>query len=189
MHFRTGAALALCLGLVSGCVTPNELAMKVGDVPKIEGEDKSALSLRTLQIRRLDSLDEKRIMLAATQTLQDLGFTLTESDAEVGVLVASKRRDAEESGQIVGQVVVTILLAALGSAHNPVWDKEQTIYVTLVTTPIENSSQTEVRASFERRLVNNHGHLWRTELILDAAIYQEFFDKLSKATFLEAHKV
>ena len=38
-------------------------------------------------------------------------------------------------------------------------------------------------------MTNNHGQLWRSEIILDAPIYQEFFDKLSQGVFLEAHKL
>lgn len=181
-----GAAILLLT--VAGCVTPNETAMKVGAPPKQE-EGKSTLDLRSLQTRRFDTLDENKILLAGIQTLQDLGFTVTESSSEVGVLVGSKQRNAEESGQVAGQVVLSVMLAALGSYHPPTWDKEQSIYVNLISTPIANSTQTSVRVSFERRLTNNHGVLWRTELILEPEIYQEFFQKLSQGTFLEAHKI
>ena len=105
------------------------------------------------------------------------------------MLVASKQRDAEEAGQIAGQVMLTILVGLLGSYHSPTWDKEQSIYVTLIASPITNSRMMEVRALFDRRLTNNHGQLWRTELIEDPEIYQEFYDKLSKGLFLEAHKI
>ena len=184
---------AFCLGLavaLSGCVNPNQVAMKVGAPPVIkqEGESKkSTVSLRSLQVRRFDTLDERRLLLASTQTLQDLGFTITESSLEAGVLVGSKKRDAVERDQVAGQIVIMVIFAALGSRYDPVWDKEQTIIVTLVTTPVENSKQIETRVSFDRRLTNNYGKLWRSEVITEAAIYQEFFDKLSKSTFLEAH--
>ncbi len=184
---------AFCVGLavaLSGCVNPNQVAMKVGAPPVIkqDGESKkSTVSLRSLQVRRFDTLDERRLLLASTQTLQDLGFTITESSLEAGVLVGSKMRDAVERDQVAGQIVIMVLFAALGSRYDPVWDKEQTIIVTMVTTPVENSKQIETRVSFDRRLTNNYGRLWRSEIITDAPIYQEFFDKLSKSTFLEAH--
>lgn len=174
------AVVAVALTL-SACVDANSIAMKVGAPPE------SAVDLRALQSRRFDSLDDKALLAASTQTLQDLGFIISESSADVGVLVASKRRDAEESGQVAGQVVLTLFLAALGTYHDPTWDKEQTIHVTLVTTPIENSKQIEVRVTFDRTLTNNKGQDWRAELIKEPKIYQEFFDKLSKGAFLEAH--
>lgn len=157
--------------------------MQVGQPPK------SAVDLRNLQTRRFDTLDELKLISAATQTLQDLGFIVSESQVDVGVLVGSKMRNAEEAGQISGQIVLTIALALLGTHHNPVWDKEQNITVTIVTTPVENSKQVALRASFDRQLTNNHGHLWRAEVLLDPKMYQEFFDRLSQGVFLEAHTI
>ncbi len=143
--------------------------------------------MRALQTRRFDAADELKLLMTATQTLQDLGFTVTESASDMGVLVASKQRDAEESGQIAGQVAATVVLALLGAYHNPTWDKEQTIYVTVVTSPIQTSEKSEVRVTFDRRITNNHGHQWRAELIQEPQIYSEFFQKLSEGVFLEAH--
>lgn len=183
------SVISVLLGFaLVGCTTPNDIAMKLGQAPKA-GEGKPTLHYRTLQTRRFDTLDEKRLLAAATQTFQDLGYTISESSLEAGVLVGSKHRDAEESGQVAGQIVLTLMLAALGSAHNPVWDKSQDIVLVLTTNPVENSSQTDIRVSFDRRLTNNYGHLWRSELILDEKIYQEFFDKFSQSAFLEAQKL
>jgi hypothetical protein len=42
------------------------------------------------------------LVLAATQTLQDLDFTITEFASDAGVFTASKQRDAEEAGQVAG---------------------------------------------------------------------------------------
>ena len=168
---------------LTACVNANDFAKKIGAPPE------AAVQLRTLQMRRFDTLDQTRMLLAATDTLQDLGYTITESSSDVGVIVASKQRDAEETGQVAGQIMLTVLFAALGSHYNPVWDTSQSIHVTLVTTPIENSRQIEVRVSFDRYLTNNHGQEWRTELILDEKIYQEFFERLSAGVFLEANSV
>lgn len=169
--------------MLSGCVNPNEVAKRIGQPPK------GAVEMRVLQARRFDSLDEPALLQAAQQTLQDLGFTISEASADAGVLAGSKQRDATEAGQIAGQVALTVVLALLGSSHTPVWDKDQTINVTLVATPIENSKQTEIRVSFDRHMVNNMGQLWRAELILEEKIYQEFFDKFAQGAFLEAQKI
>ena len=175
-------ALAIAAPLMS-CVSANQLAMKIGAPPE------TAVELRTLQMRRFDTLDQTRMLLAATDTLQDLGYTVTESSNDLGLIVGSKQRDAEETGQVAGQVMLTVLFAAMGSYYNPTWDKSQSIHVTLVATPVENSKQIEVRVSFDRALTNNHGHEWRADLILDEKIYQEFFEKLSASAFLEAESV
>lgn len=172
-------AVAICL---AGCQTPNDIAMKIGVAPE------GAVKLRALETRRYDTTDQTAILSAATQTLQDLGFTLTESSSEVGVLVASKQRDAEEAGEVAGQVALTIAMALLGSYHNPDWAKDQTIVVTLVTTPVENSKQVDVRVSFDRIIQTKNG-LSRAELIQDPEIYREFFTKLSGGVFLEGHEI
>ena len=99
-------------------------------------------------------------------------------------IVTPKRREA-----VAGKVVLTLLAAAVGVYVPPTWDESQSIHVTLVATPIENSHSVEVRVSFDRYITNNQGHLWRTELIEDQDIYQQFFDKLSQGAFLHAEKL
>lgn len=180
---RQAAVAMIALSALAACQNANSLALQVGKPPE------SAVNLRSMQTRKFETTDEKAVLGAATQTLQDLGFTITESSAEVGVITGSKQRDAEESGQIAGQVALTVILALMGSQHNPTWDKEQTIQVTLVATPITNSTKTEVRVTFDRILTNNQGHQWRAELIHEQGIYQEFFERLSKSAFLEAQQV
>lgn len=174
------AAFALAL---AGCQTANDVAKQIGAPPK------SAVELRSFETRRFTTTDEKSVLTAATQTLQDLGYTITESSADAGVIVGSKQRDARETGQVVGQILLTLLAAAGGSHHNPTWDESQDIHVTLVVTPIENSKSVDVRVSFDRYITNNQGRMWKTELVEDRQIYQEFFDKLSAGTFLEAHEL
>jgi hypothetical protein len=166
---------------LTACYNANEHAMKVGQPPD------GAVELRALETRRFDTVDEKAMLAAATGTLQDLGFIISESSSEVGVLTATKRRDAEEAGQVAGAIAASVVLALLGAYVNPTWDKEQTIKVTLVATPVENSKQIEVRDAFDRVLTNNHGQKWRAELIRDEGLYKGFFEKLAKSVFLEAH--
>lgn len=180
------AALAVMIS-ISGCVRYNEIAMQVGAPPELE-ENGSTVNLRVLQTRQFDTLDEHKLLVAGTQAMQDLGFNITETSSRVGILVGSKQRDARESGQVAGQVALSIGLALFGVYHQPLWDKEQDIVVNLVTMPIENSAKTEVRVSFERLLTNNHGQLWRTEVILDEEIYQEFFSLFAQSAFLEAEE-
>lgn len=181
----TKATLSLAVAAVglSGCVTANSVAMKIGQPPE------SAVQLRSFESRRFATTDENSILTAATQTLQDLGYTITESSAQVGVVAASKERDAREAGEIAGKIALTLIAAALGVYAQPTWDESQSIHVTLVATPIENSQSFEIRVSFDRYITNNHGQLWRTELIEDQQIYQEFFDKLSAGAFLQAQKL
>ena len=150
---------------------------------------KESLQNRQLQTRRFD-VDEKTLLSASAAVLQDLGFTIDESETELGVIVCSKTRDASSAGQIVG----AIFLAALTGVVTPV-DKEQLIRASLVTNPIhfdetnKSKCQTAVRITFQRVVTNTQGQISRREAINEANIYQEFFDKLSKSLFLEAHEI
>jgi len=150
---------------------------------------KESLKDRQLQTRRFDT-DEKTLLSASAAVLQDLGFTINESETDLGVIACSKERDATSAGQIAGAV----FLALLTGAVTPV-DKQQLIRASLVTRPVhidetdKSKCQTAVRITFQRIVINTQGQITRREGINEANIYQEFFDKLSQSVFLEAHEI
>lgn len=164
------AALALLALTTTACQNPNwanEYALRAG-TPRANAQE-----LRNVQTTRFTIRDEVALLAEGTQALQDLGFTVEESAPRVGVLAGSKDRDATEAGQAAGQIALTIGLALLGVHYNPVWDKDQVIRVTLTTRPLPNEGATQMRVSFERIVVNNHG-LARAET-LDAPDFHEGF--------------
>jgi hypothetical protein len=144
-----------------------------------------SLGQRQLQTRRYETRDEEKILLASAGVLQDLGFTLDESETKLGLIVASKDRDATE----VGQIVAAIFIAALTGAAVPT-DEKQKIRVSLVTRSHgEEGKSMAVRVTFQRIVWNTQGRISRIETLEDSKLYQEFFAKLSKSVFLEAHKI
>jgi hypothetical protein len=149
---------------------------------------KASLSDRQIQSRRFDSGDERFILAACAGVLQDLGFTLDESSSQTGLLVASKDRDAVEAGQVTGQIILTLMAAALGAQHNPVWEKNQKIRISIVTKPLKGK-ETLVRVTFQRIIWDSSGRVSRVQTINEPKLYQEFFDKLSQSVFLEAHQI
>ena len=117
--------------------------------------------------------------------LQDLGFNLDESETRLGLVVASKDRDAVETGQ----VIVSIFVAVLIGASVPI-DKTQKIRASLVTKPYgETGDNTSVRITFQRIVWNTNSQVSKTEALTEPELYQEFFSKLSKSVFLEAHEI
>ena len=185
IFFKRFCALSIIL-VTAGCVDPNAIALDIGKPSIDEGETVS--SVRAIQSRRFYTLETKKIILASTATLQDLGFNIQVTSSEYGVISASKDRDAVESGQIAGQVVLAFLAALGGSSHTPTYDESQQINVSLVVNQTDEKSSV-VRVFFDRHLTNNHGQLWRAEVIKDPEIYQEFFDNLSASMFLEANEI
>jgi len=140
---------------------------------------------RSLQTRQYDTLNEKEILAATAGVLQDLGFTLEESETDLGLITASKARDATESGQVAGAVFMTVMFGT-----QFVHDKEQKIRVSVVTKKaLEGSKKTNVRVTFQRLIWDNRGILTKMETLEDPEMYQGFFEKLSKAVFLEGNKI
>ncbi len=144
-----------------------------------------SLAQRQAQTRRFDTSDEAMLLSASAAVLQDLGFNLDESETKLGLVVASKDRDATEAGQVIG----AILIAALIGAYVPI-DKTQKIRASLVTKPFgETGDQMSVRITFQRIIWNDQGQVSKTEALTEPELYQEFFSKLSKSVFLEAHEI
>lgn len=174
---RLGSFLLIacaCAALAAGCSST---------IPK------SALSLspqslerRQLQTRTFDTTNESQILQASAALLQDLGFNLDSSQSTLGLLSASKERDAREGGQIVGAVLVSALLGVRTD-----YDRNQRIRASVVTHP--SGGKIAVRVTFQRVVWNTANQITRLEFINDVNIYEEFFSKLSKSVFLEAHEI
>ena len=84
-------ACAAIVGLLAGCVQPIP--------PEALQFQPDNLQNRQLQSRKYDIKSEKELLTASNNVLQDMGFNLDESNMPLGVLVASKSRDATEAGQ------------------------------------------------------------------------------------------
>ncbi|MBW8002375.1 MAG: hypothetical protein FVQ80_10195 [Planctomycetes bacterium] len=157
-----------------------------GGIPKDAlSMNKATLEDRQLQTRVFDTSDEKSILSALASLLQDLGFNLDESETNLGLIVSSKERDATNAGQ-----VVLSLLVALGGGGSMPIDSTQKIRASVVTSPVgENENRTAVRVTFQRIVWDTSGGVSRREKLNEPTMYQEFFEKLSKAVFLEAHSI
>lgn len=195
-------AIALCISLVYA-------TLLLGCVQTIQPEvffqlTPESLRNRALQTRIFETTNEKELLSASAAVLQDLGFQIEESEVGMGVLRAAKERSAREFWQEFWQVVVAILSSAgCVSGANTIYlmpvDLHQQIGATLATRPMEgDDSRYTVRISFHRTLWKGDGqsgNLYispganRMEMISDGKIYQQFFAKLSKGLFLEAHEI
>ena len=193
MDYSTGlfpaAALLSCLALMAGCVQetqPAELFQLTPETPRN----------RAMQTRFFETSNEKELLSASAAVLQDIGFQVEESVREVGFFRATKERSAREHGQDIQRVLILIL--SLGKLLEPV-DLHQKIAVSLVTRPLNTESpKQEVRITFYRVVWKGEGQADNQyippgqqymEMIRDPEIYQQFFAKLSKAVFLEAHAI
>ncbi len=142
-----------------------------------------SLARRQVQTRVFETTNEAELLAASAHLLQDLGFNLDESEVELGVVVASKDRDATEAGQ----VAASLLLALLGVAMP--WDDEQKIRASIITRELKERNGYAVRLTMQRVVWNTQNQISKTEPLDDPEMYQEFFAKLSKAVFLEAQEL
>jgi len=172
--------------LVGGLIF--SLALMVGCAAKIPPEalqwTSETLKERQLQTRRFDTTDETLILQSVAGLLQDLGFNIDESETKLGIIVGSKDRDATDGGQ----VAAAVLIALLGGGAMPV-DKNQKLRASVVSSPTSTGNAMNVRVTFQRIVWNTQGQVTKTEPLDDPKFYQEFFEKLSKSVFLEAHEI
>lgn len=146
--------------------------------------NEQSLKLRQLQTRVFDTADETKVLSACAALLQDTGFNIDESETHLGVLVGSKDRSAYNARQIVGAIVL-----ALVGVPAPI-DKNQKMRACIVTRPAgEKHERVAVRVTFQRIVWNTQGLISKREGLTEETMYTEFFDKLSKALFLEAHEL
>ena len=136
-----------------------------------------SLQLRQMQSRRFDTDDEKKILAACAAVLQDLEFTIEESESELGLIVVTKDRSAIQTGQV-------IVAALLGAPY----DVSQRFRASVLTRPIAGRKNVVVRVTFQRTVWNNQNAMTRNEALTDPEHYRTFYEKLSKAVFLEAHE-
>ena len=172
-------------GLAVLLVVPLGLAACGQSIPKEALQlSPESLEKRQLQTRRFDTRDEASMLSASAQLLQDLGFTLDESETKLGVIVASKDRDATETVQVIRFLVLAVL-----GIPTPM-DENQKIRASLVTRLVNPAqAYVTVRVTFQRIVWNTQGQVSKLEELAEPEIYQGFFDKLSKAVFLEAHQI
>lgn len=168
--------LFFCISLIlviSGCASYKDYYLL----------DEQYLARRQLETRRFETDDEENMLIASAQVLQDLGFTLEESETKLGLITGSKDREA---GSTAGKVGLIILAALAGT--QAVYDTNQKIYVTLVSTKNTTSKGYNIRVEFARIIWNNMNEA-RIEKIEEPEIYQDFFDKLSQSVFLTANNL
>jgi len=170
------ALVSIAVSLVSGCVSIPKDALTLTE---------QSLQFRRMQTRRFETENEGKILAACAGLLQDMGFQIDESETKLGVIVGSKKRSAVNAGEQVAALVIAVWTGT------PVpTAKEQVMRASVVTRPVGDSGDfVAVRVTFQRIVWNTQGQVTLRQGLNEPDIYQEFFDKLSKAMFLEAHEL
>ena len=145
---------------------------------------------RELQTRRFEGISEEKLLAASIGVLQDLGFTIKISNAALGLATGVKDREAKAPDQQAAVIVLMILFVAATKQAPPSVDlkEEQRIRVMLTTRPVPGTKDGhEVRVMFHRFV--QQPLFLEADSLRDPKLYEGFFELLSKAIFLEAHRL
>ena len=157
-------SFAVLVLFLTGCSTYNTLYIP----------DKNYLERRNIETRIFDTEDDKEILMATALVLQDMGYTIKESDAAIGVITAEKNREFGTKG---GKLILRIL------DRDAVYEDVQCFYVSIAVTKTGDET-VKVRVTFARRSWDNNGDVHTVAKINDPELYKEFFYKLEQSVFL-----
>jgi hypothetical protein len=156
--------------------------INAADVLKLEAE---SMAQRQLQTRKYNTTAEDKIINTCVNVLQDSGFTIENTELKLGTILASKEREAVESGQVAGAIVIAVIFGV----SIPI-DKNQKMFASIVVSPAASEKNASlVRITFSRLVWNSHNAVSKAERLEDPEVYQTFFTKLSKGLFLEAQSI
>jgi hypothetical protein len=174
MHVFIRATLPVLL--LTGCASVPPDAFKLPP---------SSLADRQMQSRTFPTTDDVLLLSSSISVLQDLGYVLDATSSRLGTLTASKELSAINAKQIIS----LILMAGLAGANSTMDDKQK-IRVCLVVNRAPDDAQASVaRITIQRIVSNTTGAVTQASAVTDARLYQAFFEKLEKATFLEANTI
>ena len=155
---------------------------------------KTQLEVREFQTRTFDTADSKLVMKAMLNVLQDDSYVVKNAVVDLGLITATKEIDVAPGqsgpngvlGGIGGAVVIGggpggVIFGGPRSA--PTYRKTETRDFTGNVS--EFGSQTKVRVSFQRKVLDNRGDVVEVQPIDDPVFYQDFFSRMDKSLYLQ----
>jgi hypothetical protein len=172
----SGPLLLLVAALAAGCAAGVRPA-------------RTQLEVRAIQTRTFDTADTKLVMKAMFNVLQDDGYVVKNAVVDLGLITAARETDLapDRSDPSAGDVVVGPGWGVSG------WRGPATYRKTEVRDFTGNVSefgqQTKVRASFQRKVLDNRGGVLQVEPIDDPRFYQDFFLRMDKSVYLQKEQL
>lgn len=187
------------LFLLAGCVTAPSIP---AGAYTLEPE---YLAEHQVQTHRFDNIQEAQLLAASTDVFQDAGFVIDEADSKVGIVTGSKKRYASTQDQRAVGYIAPLFGVEITAEHS------QDIYASLLVRPATNENgqtiennfvvhvlfQSTVLVSPKHVSCNPLGFLvgsfscqttedrFEYRTLKEPKLYQEFFDGLGKAIFIE----
>jgi len=136
---------------------------------------KTQLQIREFQTRTFQVKDQKLVLKAMLNVLQDDGYIVKNVVSDMGLLSAVKEADVESKGEAFA--------ASFFAGIHARWKKAQIIEATCNVS--EHADTCKVRASFVMKVLDNKGGIIDLKQVEDQNYYQEFFSKVDKSIFLQ----
>lgn len=179
---RPALLCAAVATVLAGCAT--------GGVPEQALRlEESTLEVRAVQTRKLDAPSENAILAAMVAVLQDMEFNIDRIEKPLGIISASKVSDADDRGEKRGLFFLDLLCAAGGGSdcdNMSTAKDEQRLILTMVAMPsLERSGEYSVRVTMQRIIFDKMDRVKIMERIATPEIYQQVFDNLRQALFIE----
>ncbi len=174
-------SVLLLVLLLSGCAT---------GIPKSALRlPESTLSVRSIQTRTFMAPSEHDILTATIAALQDMEYNIDRIERPLGVITASKVSDADLASEKTALFILGVLCAISDRAAcypmSSAMD-EQRVTMTMVVRPsLARQGEFVTRITIQRVIFDKTGKIKVLESIDDAETYQQVFEKLSKAIFIQ----
>ena len=173
---------SLCIiGMLSGCAA--SMPKNALRLPE------STLDMRSIQTRTFEAPSENDILTATVAALQDMEYNIDLIEKPLGVITASKVSDADSTGEMIALTlweIACIVSETVGCHPMSSAMDEQRITVTMVVLPsLARSGEFVTRITIQRVIFDKTGQVKVMERIDDAETYQQVFENLSKAIFIQ----
>ena len=164
--------LAIAVALVTGaCASAGDLRVPV-----------TPMGVREVQTRTFDNVDAHTAMKAAMDMLQDGGFNIERTDADLGLVVGRQSVVRKPSGGLralkyVGAAFSYGLIGLI--PLNKTDELEASVNVTSI-----DEGSVRVRIALQRRMLDKNGRLKKTEALTSGPVYQDLFELLGRSLFV-----
>jgi hypothetical protein len=174
------------------------LALVAGGCASNAKPPKTQLETRELQTHTFDTNDEKLVMKAMLNVLQDDGYVVKNAVTDLGLITATQESDLAPGRSGGGGGLGGIVILGGGGwgvggwgvgtqTSEPSFRKTEQIEFTGNVS--EFGEQTKVRVSFQRKVLDNRGEVVEVQPIDDGDFYQNFFSRMDKGLFLQNEKL
>lgn len=150
-----------------------------GCAPTFNEGLQSPLEIREAQTREFATSDNRLVMKAVLNVLQDEGFITKNAVSDLGLLTATKETDASNT---TNMIVSSIFMGAEAR-----WPKTRVVEANANVS--EFGKQTRVRISFVEKILDNAGATMEVHAVHDLKTYQDFFTKVDQSVFIQHEKI